>query len=293
LSKTIVEASSMMQNNHLVNVVPTIMPPDQYTLRWKGKYLIVRAVTAGSPSDAWLQDFESDWIVACLRRSPIQVIRLDLNLSEAVLALWVNAAAQAGKQVYVSLPIVANLPQKNRPMGWWLKRVIDYGITALLSVILIPITLCLMAILRPADWRQVLVWDWHVGERGRLFPMFRLRTVDDQGRWLRGGRKIRMLKLDRVAKFLNVLRGEISLVGSCPWRVTDAAQVDMALRYRLHGLPGVTGQWMMQARWKLVDAYFLSQLDLDYLWHWSLLGDLRCLVAMLSRMAVLKRLVVG
>jgi lipopolysaccharide/colanic/teichoic acid biosynthesis glycosyltransferase len=286
----------MMQNNQFFNNTQAIIATDRcilsapsnepYSLRWKGKYLIVRAMAAAS-SEVWPQDFDPDWLAACLIRSPVQVIRLDLRLSAAVLELWANAADKAGKQVYVSLPIVANLPQKNQPWGWWLKRVIDYVITIMLLTILIPIGIGLIGILRPKSWQQTFVWDWHVGERGKLFPMFRLRTVDDQGRWLRGGRMIRRFRLDRLPKFFNVLRGELSLVGSCPWLVADAAQSEMGLRYRLNGLPGVTGLWHWQSRLALLDGYFLSEIDLDYLWHWSLGADLRFLVLSIPRAMML------
>ncbi len=286
----------MMQNNQFCNDTQATISADSriglaplnesYSLRWKGKYLMVRAITA-ELSEVCPQSVDPDWLVACLRRSPVQVIRLDLSLSAAAIELWASAADKAGKQAYVRLPIVANLPQKNQPLGWWLKRVIDYVITIMLLTVLIPIGLCLIGILRPASGSRTFVRDWHVGERGKLFPMFRLRTVDDQGRWLRGGKMIRRFRLDRLPKFFNVLRGELSLVGSCPWLVADAAQSAMGLRYRLNGLPGVTGLWRWQSRLALLDGYFLSEIDLDYLWHWSLGRDLRFLVLSIPRAIML------
>lgn len=261
-----------------------------YGLRWKGKYLIVKSATAAQAS-ILPQPLDADWLVACLSRSPIKVIRLNLDLSAEMLEVWADAARRSRKDVYVSLPIVANLPQKNQPIGWLFKRMVDLVVTTLLMGFLVPVILALVLILRPQSWRQVFVRKWHVGERGKLFQTFRLRTRDEQGQWLRGGRMIYQSKLDRLPKFFNVLRGEMSLVGSCPWMLEDAAQADMPLRHRLNGLPGVAGCWMIQERWRLVDSYFLNQIDLDYLWNWSLVEDLRFLMVIIPKVMDVTRFI--
>jgi lipopolysaccharide/colanic/teichoic acid biosynthesis glycosyltransferase len=246
----------------------------------------------GAPM-AWRfpQGFDADWVTACLQKSPIKTVRLDLQLSAELLEAWSIAAQKADKTIYVSLPVMAQLPQKTQPIGWLLKRGIDYLVTVLLMGMLLPVIFGLILVLQPPSWKMLFVREWHVGERGKLFQTFRLRTRDSQGNWLRGGRLIYQWKLDRLPKFFNVLRGELSLVGSCPWKIEDAAQADMALRHRLNGLPGVTGLWMLQARWKILDSYFLSQIDLDYLWNWSLVGDLRFLMVMMSRIMDVSRLI--
>jgi lipopolysaccharide/colanic/teichoic acid biosynthesis glycosyltransferase len=254
-------------------------PQYGYCLRWKGKHLFVRPASAKTINPL-SGNVDQDWVVTCLARSPIRYVKLDLNLDAAALEFWADAAKRANKKVFVSLPVISQLPQKNQLFCWRLKRAIDYLAASFILLFLAPIVAALMLVLNPSSWSTVFVRQWHVGERGRLFQTFRLRTVDQQGQWLRGGRWIARSKLDRLPKFFNVLRGEMSMVGSCPWKVADAAQVEMALRYRLNGLPGITGTWMLQSHWSMVDSYFLSQVDLDYLWHWSLGRDLRLLLSL-------------
>lgn len=267
--------------NHLYNDHhPMGNRPDHgYCLRWKGKHLFVRPAVAKTinPLPA---NLDQDWVVTCLARSPIRYVKLDLSLDTCALEFWADAAKRANKQVFVSLPVISQLPQKQRRFCWGLKRGIDYIAAILILILLLPIMAALVLVLNPSSWSNVLVRQWHVGERGRLFQTLRLRTVDAQGQWLRGGRWITRSKLDRLPKFFNVLRGEMSIVGSCPWQVADAAQIDLALRYRLNGLPGITGTWMLQSHWSMVDSYFLSQVDLDYLWHWSLARDLQLLLSL-------------
>jgi lipopolysaccharide/colanic/teichoic acid biosynthesis glycosyltransferase len=250
-----------------------------YCLRWKGKHLFVRPASAKTINPL-PTDIDQDWVVTCLARSPIRYVKLDLSLDTFALEFWADAAKRANKQVFVSLPVISQLPQKNQQFCWLLKRGIDHMAASLLLVFLLPIIATLMLVLNPGAGSMVFIRQWHVGERGRLFQTFRLRTVDEQGGWLRGGRWIARSKLDRLPKFLNVLMGEMSLVGSCPWKVADAAQVDLGLRYRLNGLPGITGSWMLQSRFDMLDAYFLSQVDLDYLWNWSLRQDLQLLLSL-------------
>jgi lipopolysaccharide/colanic/teichoic acid biosynthesis glycosyltransferase len=85
------------------------------------------------------------------------------------------------------------------------------------------------------------------------------------------------MSLDELPQMLNVLRGEMSLVGPRPLQMRDSALLEQlepeAYARRLSVLPGLTGAWQVGGRSE-TDAQGMLQLDLDYIDHWSLWRDL-------------------
>jgi exopolysaccharide biosynthesis polyprenyl glycosylphosphotransferase len=106
---------------------------------------------------------------------------------------------------------------------------------------------------------------------GVLFKMRRDPRVTPLGRWLR------RTSLDELPQLLNVLRGEMSLVGPRPLQMRDSALLEQlepeAYARRLTVLPGLTGAWQVGGRSE-TDAQGMLQLDLDYIDRWSLWRDL-------------------
>jgi exopolysaccharide biosynthesis polyprenyl glycosylphosphotransferase len=105
-------------------------------------------------------------------------------------------------------------------------------------------------------------------------PTFKMR---DDPRLTRVGRIIRRLSLDELPQLVNVLRGEMSLVGPRPPVPREVEQYNDWHRRRLEVAPGVTGLWQVSGRSALTfDEMVL--LDLWYIEHWSLLLDLKILL---------------
>jgi lipopolysaccharide/colanic/teichoic acid biosynthesis glycosyltransferase len=106
---------------------------------------------------------------------------------------------------------------------------------------------------------------------GVLFKMRRDPRVTPLGRWLR------RTSLDELPQLLNVLRGEMSLVGPRPLQMRDSALLEQlepgAYARRLSVLPGLTGAWQVGGRSE-TDSLGMLQLDLDYIERWSLWRDL-------------------
>ncbi|MGH8966257.1 MAG: sugar transferase, partial [Actinomycetes bacterium] len=99
------------------------------------------------------------------------------------------------------------------------------------------------------------------------------------------GRFLRRYSIDEFPQLLNVLRGDMSLVGPRPQVALEVAQYDDALRRRLLVKPGLTGLWQVSGRNDLPLDQSV-RLDLYYVENWTLLGD----IAILFRTA---RTVVG
>jgi lipopolysaccharide/colanic/teichoic acid biosynthesis glycosyltransferase len=90
------------------------------------------------------------------------------------------------------------------------------------------------------------------------------------------GRILRRLSLDEVPNVVNVLRGDMSLVGPRPLPLRDYARLEPWHRRRYHVLPGVTGLWQIAGR---SDLSFddLVRLDFYYLENWSIWLDVTIL----------------
>jgi len=114
-------------------------------------------------------------------------------------------------------------------------------------------------------------------------PLFKLRT---DPRVTPIGRFLRQSSLDELPQLLNVLRGEMSLVGPRPPLVSEVERYEQDVHRRLLVKPGMTGLWQVSGRSNLTweDAV---RLDLYYVENWSLVGDLKILWR--TGMAVLRR----
>ena len=139
-----------------------------------------------------------------------------------------------------------------------------------------------------------------VGEGGRIFKMFKFRSmgVDAEARWdevvrttpdgqvifkqendprvTRVGRFIRRTSLDELPQLVNVLRGEMSLVGPRPELLWLVEHYEPWQRQRLEVPQGITGWWQINGRSEK-PMHLHTEEDLYYIQHYSLLLDLHIL----------------
>ena len=211
------------------------------TLKWRQGQLLVSVEQQGEQPH--LPSLESkQWLVNCLKHSPVRLLRIDPALGEASLKFWADASKQANKAVFLRLP--ASLNKQRCPRMWWLQRLINLIAAALLLVLLSPVMLGLVCLMRVQSKEPIFLRYWCVGERGRLFRLFKFRTmvgntqkqepevINNQkiskdedhlyitplGRWMQNS------SLDELPQLLNVLRGEMSLLGPRPWTLYDAVR---------------------------------------------------------------------
>ncbi|MDX2229159.1 MAG: sugar transferase [Leptolyngbyaceae cyanobacterium bins.349] len=274
------------------------IPDPTYTLVWRQRMLMVRSQPASTinPLTALKRQ---DWLIDCLQRSPIKLVKLDPNLDEMQLKVWADACHQAQKTAYLSLRSIQTLPQKKYSFCWQIKRVLDWALAALLLMLLSPVLLSLMLLIRLTSPGPIFFYQWRVGERGKLFQIIKFRTMimgaerlhhqvminqpglhklEHDPRITPLGKLMRKFSLDELPQLLNVLRGEMSLVGPRPWALYDAVRISPDLQHRLNALPGMTGAWQVQARSHLRDLNLVNQHDLKYLSNWSIWCDLKFLV---------------
>ena len=133
------------------------------------------------------------------------------------------------------------------------------------------------------------------GYRGRPFRLWKFRSmvtnadglkhlVENQAQGLifknehdpritRVGRFLRRTSLDEFPQFWNVLRGEMSLVGTRPPTLDEVSHYKQHHWQRLNVKPGLTGKWQAQGRSQVNDFEAIVRMDLDYQAQWSLWHD--------------------
>ena len=105
-------------------------------------------------------------------------------------------------------------------------------------------------------------------------PMFKM---DNDPRITRVGRFLRKTSLDEFPQFINVLKGEMSMVGTRPPTPDEVKQYEDWHRRRISMKPGITGLWQVSGRNKITDFTEVVKLDLQYIDHWQFWHDLAIL----------------
>jgi lipopolysaccharide/colanic/teichoic acid biosynthesis glycosyltransferase len=178
----------------------------------------------------------------------------------------------------------------------FLKRLIDRVAAVVLLVLLSPVLAGIALWILVDGGRPVLLAQERVGKEGRRFRMLKFRTmvrnalelaheltddpygvVPDDPRITKPGRFLRRTSLDELPQLLNVLAGQMSLVGPRPDLVEQAANYSDRDRGRLAVEPGITGWSQVNGREEITWPERIEQ-DLWYIEHWSLPLDLKIIV---------------
>jgi exopolysaccharide biosynthesis polyprenyl glycosylphosphotransferase len=184
---------------------------------------------------------------------------------------------------------------------WVVKRGFDLGVSAIVAIVGMPFWLLIALAIKLDSPGPVLYRDRRVGLNEREFDMLKFRTmrvdaevrqaeleqeneaegalfkIRDDPRVTRVGRMLRRFSLDEIPQVLNVLRGEMSLVGPRPLPVRDYELLELWHRKRYLVLPGMTGLWQVAGRSSL-GFDDLVRLDFYYLEHWSIWLDISILL---------------
>lgn len=186
--------------------------------------------------------------------------------------------------------------------GLFYKRILDIvggvvGFTFLL-LILPPVALAIrLDSPGPIFFRQV-----RVGRNNRHFLLYKFRTMyvdaeerkkelmacnemqgcmfkmKDDPRITRVGRFLRKTSLDEFPQFINVLRGDMSLVGTRPPTPDEVRMYELWQRRRVSMKPGITGLWQVSGRNSINDFKQVVSLDLDYIDGWRFMRDIEILL---------------
>ena len=139
-----------------------------------------------------------------------------------------------------------------------------------------------------------------VGKNGRYFEIYKFRSMymdaeerkkdlmaqnemsglmfkmKDDPRITKVGKFIRKTSIDELPQFINVLKGDMSLVGTRPPTVAEFKQYQ-GHRARLATKPGITGMWQAYGRKTVSDFEEIVKMDLNYIDNWSIMLDIKIL----------------
>ena len=101
--------------------------------------------------------------------------------------------------------------------------------------------------------------------------------MEDDPRVTKVGKFIRRTSIDELPQFFDVLRGDMSLVGTRPPTVDEYKQYESHHKRRLSMKPGITGLWQVSGRSDIEDFEEVVKLDVAYIDNWSLWGDVKIL----------------
>jgi exopolysaccharide biosynthesis polyprenyl glycosylphosphotransferase len=200
-----------------------------------------------------------------------------------------------------SIPLIS-LHEEELPVGGLLtKRVLDVAAAGTALILTAPALALIAILIKLGSPGPVLYTAPRAGRKGKPFRCYKFRTMvrdaDDLKEKLRKrnqrsgpffkitrdpritriGRFLRRYSLDELPQLLNVLKGEMSLVGPRPHPLDDVSEYAIEHLPRLDVIPGMTGLWQVTAR---RDPSFQTgmNLDIEYIHCWSLRMDMRILL---------------
>jgi exopolysaccharide biosynthesis polyprenyl glycosylphosphotransferase len=206
------------------------------------------------------------------------------------------------------VPLFELRPPVFAGLDWALKRAFDVVVSSAMILAAAPVWIVFVIALKLDSPGPVFYRDRRVGLAEREFGMFKFRSmyvdanlrqaalegsneasgplfkIKDDPRVTRVGKVMRRYSIDELPQVLNVLRGEMSLVGPRPLPLRDYVQLEDWHRKRYLVLPGMTGLWQVSGR---IDLSFddLVRLDFYYLENWSIWLDISILAKTLPAVA--------
>ncbi len=135
----------------------------------------------------------------------------------------------------------------------YLKRALDFAVSLIGLILLSPLLAAIAWVIKREDQGDVFYRGWRVGKNGKLFRIYKFRTMvmdadkmggpstaADDPRITRVGRFLRKYKLDELPQLINVMKGEMSLVGPRPEVPEEVERYDQRERSVLRVRPGLT-----------------------------------------------------
>ena len=198
---------------------------------------------------------------------------------------------------FVSFGLVAPLP---RTPTLTAKRVLDISLVLLALPVLVPVFVVIAALVRLTSRGPAFFVQTRIGRNGVPFGMVKFRSMHrdaearraqvlassdrdglcfkakDDPRITGFGRVLRRASLDELPQLINVLMGDMSLVGPRPALPEEVAAYPAHATERLAALPGITGAWQVAGRADLGFDEMLA-LDVGYVRHATIATDLRIL----------------
>lgn len=210
--------------------------------------------------------------------------------------------AEATQSNMFGMPFLNFEPTPTRVFDLVIKRMIDIVVSSVVLILCIPLFLVVFVLVGIESHGPPFFCQKRKGLNGREFLLFKYRTMytdaeqrleelkkhnemngpafkmQNDPRVTRVGRFLRKTSIDELPQMLNVLKGDMSLVGPRPPLISEVDQYDPWHRRRLSMRPGITCVWQIKGRNKITDFNDWMRMDLEYIDNWNLLLDIKILL---------------
>lgn len=196
------------------------------------------------------------------------------------------------------IPTLTRNTLRISPTGMLYKRLVDYAI-GMVGMAILAVMMPIIGLAIKLDSPGPIIFRQpRVGQNGRVFNIYKFRTMvadaeklkaklmaqnqmkgclfkmEEDPRITRVGKWLRKFSLDEFPQFINVVKGEMSVVGTRPPTLNEVAGYEIQHRRRISIKPGITGLWQVSGRNKITDFEDVVHLDLEYIDRWSIWRDL-------------------
>ncbi len=199
------------------------------------------------------------------------------------------------------IPLIGSGPATMSSSALLIKRIIDLVLILLALPFLLVIFIIVGLVITLDSRGPILYKHPRIGKNGRHFEMYKFRTmivgadklqeelremnevdgpifkIKEDPRRTRVGRILRRISIDEIPQLINVVRGEMSIVGPRPGTPDEVAQYEPWQRERLTVRPGLTGLWQVSGR-SNIPFDEMCLLDIFYIENWSLDTDIRIML---------------
>jgi len=203
------------------------------------------------------------------------------------------------------IPVLSISAGRLTKLGGWAKRVFDLLGASLLLALSLPVFVIIAVLIKVTSFGPILFKQRRLGRRGSQFSVFKFRTMrcgaedellrcpdmykqyvannyklppGEDPRVTRIGRFLRATSLDELPQLINVIKGEMSLVGPRPVVPAEISEYGAYAGLFLSVKPGMTGRWQISGRSGIREYKRRVELDLEYVRDQSLLTDCRILL---------------
>ncbi len=231
----------------------------------------------------------------------LQICRRMGVLVRILPSLWNENDSAMSVERCQTVPFLTIKTDNLNATGQLYKRIMDICgglVGTLLLILLYPIIGLLIKIDSPGP---IIYRQKRVGQHGRIFYVYKFRSMyqdadrrkqelidknemnglmfklKDDPRITRVGKWLRIFSLDEWPQFINVLKGEMSLVGTRPPTPDEVQDYSPEHLKRLSAKPGITGLWQVSGRNEIKDFEQVVQLDCQYLDSWKISDDFKIL----------------
>lgn len=226
-------------------------------------------------------------------------------------ALWSEGESQLSTETFQTVPFLTMQCGRFDASGLMYKRMLDLagGLAGLIALVVVYPFVAIAIKLESKG--PVLFRQKRIGQRGRIFNLYKFRSmyqdaeirkkqlldknvmngamfkIKDDPRITKVGRFLRTTSLDELPQVINVIKGEMSLVGTRPPTLDEVAQYEVEHLRRISARPGITGLWQISGRNKITDFEKIVELDCKYLDEWRFSYDIKIIfktiIVMLQR----------